>query len=120
MLGRKILLLTDGESWGDTIPLFDGYLDPINVDNGLGPLYGGIDFKDNTRRLRDLNGFMLAVQERMSYDVACEAITLDFTKSEDERLFFNNISLDSTPNNQFDAIKKTISRMIWMLWGTKK
>jgi hypothetical protein len=117
MLSRKTKLLTGEQSWGNTGSLYDGYLDPINVDNGLGVLYGGIDFKDNTQRLRDLNGFMLAIQERMSYDIACEAVTLDFSKAEGDRLFFNNINIEMEPAVQATAIRNILSKMIWTLWG---
>jgi len=117
MLNRKILMVSAEKNWGETIPLYTGYLDPINVYNGLGTLYGGIDFKDNTRRLRDLNGFMLAIQERMSYDVGCEATMHDFLKPQEQRIFFDHISLDETLNIQADAIRTAISKIIWTLWG---
>ncbi len=117
MLARKIGLLTENYVWGQGNSLYKGILDPLNVDNGIAVLYGGIDFKDNTERLRDINGFMLAVQERMSYDIACEAMDIDFAKSSSKRLLFPNVNLGQAPQEQSSEMKALIADAMWTLWG---
>jgi len=82
-------------------------------------LYGGIDSQSITDRMKDPNALASSIARRMSNDVACLATANDFSKPEDQRLLFPDVSLDDTPQSNEQAIRENIKHLHWQLLGEK-
>ncbi len=56
--------------------------------------YGGLDHDEVTKRITDPNGLMAAVAERMSVEMSCTAVPVDFARAPEERKLFPEIAID--------------------------
>lgn len=109
MLQRK-LSATLGFGWDE--------LEDNEKDNRI--MFGGIDSDSVTTRINEPSGLMIAMQELMATEMACQATAFDFTKARtpelNERRLFKFVSPDIQPVNQdgfeiasnVEAIKKNI------------
>ncbi|MDA1015401.1 MAG: hypothetical protein O3A00_13235 [Planctomycetota bacterium] len=61
-------------------------------------LYGGIDSRSVTERMTEPSGAMGAIQRIMANDVACQNVSLDFTKPKAERRLFPHIERTVYPD----------------------
>ncbi|MEM6991550.1 MAG: hypothetical protein AAF721_13670 [Myxococcota bacterium] len=80
-LNRKIFATT-GNVWG---PLEDPNL--LSRDEFM-ILYGGIDSDNVTERAYDASGTSANIAKRMSMEVACDSVALDFSRAGDDRMLF--------------------------------
>jgi hypothetical protein len=55
--------------------------------------YGGVDFVEATARIKDPNGLMAAVAERMAVEMSCYAAPHDMAKPGTERLLFPEVEI---------------------------
>jgi mono/diheme cytochrome c family protein len=110
-LHRKIWAITgypwrEGRYGGDFLLRSDRYR----------MLYGGIDFTAVVARIKDPNGIMANVADRMANEMSCVAVPRDFSLPEGERLLFPYVDPTYEPKdaNGFDvqpviqAIKQNI------------
>jgi hypothetical protein len=99
-LNRKIKAVL-GIPWADN-DFYDGYSgrpyldaaprDP--TDSGVYQLfYGGVDFVEATARIKDPNGLMAAVAERMAVEMACQAAPQDMALPGEDRLLFPTVEI---------------------------
>ncbi|MEM6786732.1 MAG: hypothetical protein AAF715_04360 [Myxococcota bacterium] len=56
--------------------------------------YGGVDFDDVSVRIKDPNGLMAAVAERMSNEMSCLAVPADFARAGADRKIFDLITIE--------------------------
>jgi hypothetical protein len=56
--------------------------------------YGGLDHNDVTARITDPNGLMAAVAERMSIEMSCVAVPVDFSRLPADRKIFPEVEID--------------------------
>lgn len=56
--------------------------------------YGGMDNDEVTARITDPNGLMAAVAERMSIEMSCRAVPVDFARLPEERKLFPDVEID--------------------------
>lgn len=115
-LQRKVKSVV-GREWDD---LYSG-------DNRL--LFGGMDSDDVTSRMSDPNGIMVAMQQKMSVELACQSVAEDFVRvrspEQNDRLLFPYVTTDVTPedsdgftlDSNVDAIKKNIQYLHWRFLG---
>lgn len=115
-LQRKIVS-TVGREWNDL----------NNDDNRL--LFGGMDSNDVTTRMSDPNGIMIAMQQRMAVEMACETVAQDFMRKrspeQNDRLLFPYVSVDTVPEDgdgfesesNVEAIKRNIQYLHWRFLG---
>lgn len=86
----------------------------------LRTLYGAIDSKEITERLRDPSGAMGAVQRMMSNEVACKNVARDFALPADQRRLFPEIEPDAIPGQDPQAdqqIRRVISHLHELILG---
>jgi hypothetical protein len=104
-LHRKIIATT-GVGWG---PLENPYL--LDEDEFL-ILYGGIDSDEVTQRVFDSSGSSANIAKRMSMEVACDSVPLDFSKPAGDRLMFPHVEENYGPGigspGALDAIRTNI------------
>lgn len=74
-------------------------------------LYGGMDSDEITTRLSDVNHIMTKVAERMSVEVACKAVSFDFSKPAEERLLFPLVEPSDVPGPGTLAIKANLRHL---------
>lgn len=100
-LSRKIQATT-GISWRRN-PNSDEYLlDTYRI------FYGGIDSDQVTQRVTDPNGVMVSLAQRMAYEVACYAVSYDFSKDRDDRLLFPGIDHTDALDPQSDQVREAV------------
>src|SRR5690606_28462720 len=63
-------------------------------------LYGGINSDDVTARIREPNGVMANVVERMSNEVACRLVPAEFALPQGERRFLTDVETTFAPRDQ--------------------
>ena len=56
--------------------------------------YGGMDHDDVTARITDPNGLMAAVAERMSVEMSCIAVPVDFSREPADRRIYPEVEID--------------------------
>ena len=112
---QKKLASVLGNTWSD--------LD--NTNNQI--LFGGMDSDDVTTRIKDPNGIMVAMQQRMSVEMSCNTVAPDFVRTrspqENLRLLFPYVSTDTVPQDKdgfelesnISAIKQNIQYLHWRL-----
>ena len=112
---QKKLKSVLGASWSD--------LDSAN--NQI--LFGGMDSDDVTTRIKDPNGIMVAMQQRMAVEMSCNTVAADFvrlrTPQDNKRLLFPYVSTDTVPKDKdgfeldsnISAIKHNIQYLHWRL-----
>lgn len=89
--------------------------------------YGGIDSDGVTRRIRDPNGLMAAVQLRMANEMACKAVPFDLARPVAERKLFPYVQLSYVPidANGFEvpqakaAVRDNLRHLGWALFGQR-
>jgi hypothetical protein len=92
-LHKKIMAVL-GIPWGDAS-------EPILVaqprspaDQGVYQLfYGGVDNDQVAARIREPNGVMAAVAERMAIQMSCTAVPQDFARASDDRILFQDVTI---------------------------
>jgi hypothetical protein len=96
---RKIIAVL-GIPWGGEL---------LDRNQGFHILYGGIDSNDVTNRVRDANGVMANIADRMSNEMACYATPYDFTLPQEERKLFPHVELTFEPKdvNGFEIVETT-------------
>ena len=112
---QKKLKSVLGNTWSD--------LD--NTNNQI--LFGGMDSDDVTTRIKDPNGIMIAMQQRMAVEMSCNTVAPDFVRTrspqENLRLLFPYVSTDTVPQDKdgfelesnIAAIKHNIQYLHWRL-----
>lgn len=80
-------------------------------------LYGGIDSDEITSRLSQVNHIMSKVAERMAIEVACKAVSFDFTKPKADALLFPLVHASDTPDEDSIAIKLNLQHLHKHLLG---
>lgn len=92
-------------------------------------LFGGMDSDEVTSRMSDPNGIMVAMQQKMSVEMACLSVAEDFVRArspeQNNRLLFPYVSPDITPEDadgftiksNVDVIKKNIQYLHWRFLG---
>ncbi|MEZ4287476.1 MAG: hypothetical protein R3A47_04900 [Polyangiales bacterium] len=70
--------------------------------------YGGIDSDTVTKRIVEPNGVMASLAQRMAYEVSCSAVSFDFSKPISGRLLFQDVELNTLPNDRPDLIRQQI------------
>jgi len=90
LLDRKIVAAV-GFPWmrGDTSALA--------ADANYKFFYGGIDSLNTTTRLKELNGVMNNIAERMANELACRATAPEFSRPAEQRLLFPYVELGDEP-----------------------
>jgi hypothetical protein len=89
--------------------------------------YGGIDSDGVTRRIREPNGLMAAVQLRMANEMACKAVPFDLTRPLEDRKLFPYVQLSYVPldANGFEvpqakaAVRDNLRHLGWSLLGQR-
>ncbi len=78
-------------------------------DSGYKMLFGGIDSIDVTKRIKEPNGIMANVIERMSLEVGCQLIANEFSLPQSERLLFTQVEPGTEPQdaNGYDIPQAT-------------
>jgi hypothetical protein len=82
-------------------------------------IYGGIDSFAVTQRLRDPNGLMVFVQERMANEMACYAVPNDFLAPRAQRRLFPGVDVTTQLASAQDreAVRATIQHLHAYLLG---
>lgn len=102
--------------------------DPFLLDmNQYRLLYGGTDSENVTVRIKDPNGIMANVIERMSNEMGCRIVGAEFALDKSQRKFFNLVDASYEPKdvNGYDiantqqAIKQQIVQLRQTLLGEK-
>ncbi|MFZ9886417.1 MAG: DUF1588 domain-containing protein [Myxococcota bacterium] len=62
--------------------------------------YGGIDSDTITQRLTEPNGLMSAIAQRMANEMACTAVSRDFTLEKGARLLFPHVERSFEPEDE--------------------
>ena len=98
MLNRKIkTVLALDRYWGEP-----GRLEPeqylLSEDRYL-IYYGGIDSVSTTTRITQPNGIQVNVARRMSNELACRAVALDFSQTRKGRALFPYVDAGTLPEN---------------------
>ncbi len=102
--------------------------DPFLTDmNQYRLLYGGIDSENVTVRIKDPNGIMANVIERMSNEMGCKIVGSEFALDKSQRKFFTAVDASFEPQdvNHYDiavsqqAIKQQIVALREKLLGEK-
>jgi len=72
--------------------------------------FGGIDSDNTTTRIRNINPIMAKIVERMANEVACRAVSYDFSKDMQNRLLFPFVELTTDLSNEESSnnVKKNI------------
>lgn len=80
----------------------NGYLTSANQYRIL---YGGIDSEDVTKRIREPNGVMANIVERMANEAACLIVPSEFSMPQDQRRLFGLIDTSFEPRdaNNFEV-----------------
>lgn len=90
------------------------------LNDQLAMLYGGIDSKEVTERATDPSGAMGAIQRILSNDVACEQVSLDFSRPASDRRLFPDVEPDMVPGVSAEGdtrIRKTVARLHQLMLG---
>lgn len=105
-LHRKIWAVT-GYPWRPRAFENDGNrLDYLLRSDAYRLLYGGIDSGDVTLRIKQPNGIMANIADRMANEMACISVPRDFSLPKEERLLFPHIEPSFEPKdvNGFDVL----------------
>lgn len=71
--------------------------------------YGGVDNDQVTSRIREPNGVMAAVAERMAIEVSCRAIPQDFARLPENRKLFKVLTIDGVEQDPINLEPETPS-----------
>lgn len=90
-------------------------------------MLGGMDSDSITERIREPSGLMIAIQNRMSVEMACRGVPYDFTWHSSKRNLFPYVEIDTTPlaengnpiPDSINAIKQNIQHLHWTLLGER-
>lgn len=93
-LNRKIKAVL-GYPWRRDVDDRDFLLDA----NQYRLLYGGIDSNDVTRRIKEPNGVMANIAERMANEMSCWVVPREFTRPKEERRLFPLIETSYAPED---------------------
>lgn len=89
-------------------------------------LYGGINSNTITDRIRETNGVMAAVQQRMANEMSCMMVPYEFTfLTQENRKLLKYITMEMEPETDSGvaiqanqtAIKQNIQHLVQRLWG---
>ncbi len=114
-LQRKTKALT-GHNWrssmqpGD-LDMREGFSDQYKL------YYGGIDSLATTERSRELTALMMAVAETHAYESACPIVIKEFALPDEDRLLFDGISRDVTPQSGEQEIRQKLVDLHQRLLG---
>lgn len=120
MLNRKIkTVLALDRYWGEP-----GRLEPdyylLNEDRYL-IYYGGIDSVSTLTRITQPNGMQVNVARRMSNELACRAVALDFSQPRKGRALFPSVDVGTVPETVDDdfaeegpAVGEIVANMIYL------
>jgi hypothetical protein len=101
-LEAKTASLT-GWKWGadgyEDLYLYDS--DYTSLTDKFGRYYGGIDSNGIRERARAMSSLMVNVAERQALEVACQAVVMDFAKTNSNRFLFSDIEPEITPDLDF-------------------
>jgi len=120
-LDRKVFNVL-GVNWqvGDQ----DNLRNQLLNENRYRLLYGGMNSRDVTSRIKDPNGVMANVVERLGNELACEIVPSDFSLPKEQRRFFTEIEPAFAPKDAgFEvsgavaAIKENIRKLHYQILG---
>ena len=93
-LQRKIQAVLNGYDWRGP-----------NTNRGLTDqttynlFYGGIDSNEIVTRTTQPTALMIAIQERIANQAACQNVALDFNRPQASRVLFPNVTINDVPDN---------------------
>ena len=91
-----------GEKWGRL----------QDTENKLGILYGGIDSKEITERIKEPSGAMGAIQRIMANENACRHVAKDFTLPPEQRRLFPDVQPDVLPGESAESDQQIRSAIV--------
>ena len=109
-LSRKIEATT-GVRWRSRPDRDDYLLDQYRI------FYGGIDSDLVTQRVTEPNGVMASLAQRMAYEVACSAVSYDFSKPANQRVLFPNIDRTTPLSDSSDQVREAVRHLHDRLLG---
>lgn len=117
-LDRQITAVT-GYPWAGDASSAGRLIEDYNL------LYGGIDSDAIVERLEDPNGVMIAINERMSVEIACEHLPRDLSLDRDDRLLLPYVDAGVVPETEQGfaipeaqaAIRQNVQYLMLRLWG---
>ena len=114
-LQRKTRALT-GHNWRSVpspyeIDMRGGFNDQYKL------YYGGIDSLATTERSRELTALMMAVAETHAFESACPIVIKEFALPDENRLLFDGISSDVTPQSGEQEIRQKLVDLHQRLLG---
>ena len=109
-LNRKIEATT-GVRWRSNPNRADYLKDQYRI------FYGGIDSDLVTQRVTEPNGVMASLAQRMAYEVACSAVSYDFSKPAHQRLLFPNIEQSTPLSETSDQVRDAVRHLHDQLLG---
>lgn len=123
MLDRKLKAIF-GFEWKRRSYDRESRLAGIN-NNGYRQIYGGIDSDLVTNRITQVNGMILAVQNRMASELSCKAVANDFYLAREARLLFPHVSKTTSPEDldgvansaSENMIRQNIQHLHWVMLG---
>ncbi|MCB9567946.1 MAG: hypothetical protein H6710_12180 [Myxococcales bacterium] len=83
----------------------------LSDENNYRFFYGGIDSINVTTRLKEINGVMNNIVERMANEVACRATAPDLSLPQEDRLLFPHVELYDEPGQADAKIRKNIQHL---------
>jgi len=112
-LHRKISAVTGGYSWRSPSNRNLRDLTTYNL------LYGGIDSETVTERTLDPTSLMVGIQQRIALQASCNAVVLDFTKANENRVLFPLAEITDTSDTALGEIriKQNIQHLYKQLLG---
>ncbi len=114
-LNRKILAVTGGYLWRSPSSANRN----LNDRNTYRLLYGGIDSISVTKRTTDPTALINGIQQRIAFQVACQAVPVDFSKTTSQRALFPAVEitdLATTAQGQI-KIKQNIKHLFKQILG---
>lgn len=69
--------------------------------------YGGVDNDQIANRIREPNGIMAAVAERMAIQMACTSVPQDFVRAAEDRLLFKPVTIGGVQYDPMDLEPET-------------
>lgn len=90
-------------------------------------MLGGMDSDSIIERIREPSGLMIAIQNRMSVEMACRGVPYDFTWHSSKRNLFPFVETDTAPladngdpiPDSIESIKRNIQHLHWTLLGER-
>ncbi|NVK73122.1 MAG: DUF1588 domain-containing protein [Oceanospirillaceae bacterium] len=80
-------------------------------------LYGGIDSDLVTERVSQFNSIMYNIAQRLSVEVSCYAVQVDFEREPNQRILFSFVDKDSTVEQHEQSVRAEIARWFYVFWG---